>query len=230
MGDKIAMLQEFLDKEMLRKTTDIKVLEAGCGSLSRISIGRKAYTVGIDISEKQLQRNMDLHEKIVGDIQHHRFPPSSFDIIICWDVLEHLADPELALHEFARALRKGGMMVLKMPNVLSLKGLVTKLLPYPLHVLFYRHLMRRKDAGREDTGPFRTYLRFSITPGAIRKFADDNGLRVAYYDTMDITDAAWFQQNKTVFTSYRVLRGFVRRLSFDNLNDSDFIIVLQKTA
>ena len=146
-------LQAFLDKEMARMES-VRVLEAGCGSASNVRFGARARLVGIDISRMQLERNTILQEKIIGDIQQYDFPPASFDLIVCWDVLEHLPQPELALRRFARAVKTNGLVILKLPNVLSVKGLVTKLLPHTFHVLAYRYFTVIKTP--EKTTPRRS--------------------------------------------------------------------------
>ena len=99
-----------------------EVLEAGCGSSRHIELGDRARIVGIDISEEQLARNDRLDRKILGDVQTHDFAPECFDLIVCWDVLEHLPEPERALRSFARASKAGGVILLALPNVFSLKG------------------------------------------------------------------------------------------------------------
>src|ERR1700722_3911030 len=80
----------------------LRVLEAGCGSASRCHF-RSSQAVGIDISQEALDRNTHLDEKILGDIQTFRLEASSFDVIFCWDVLEHLERPEKALANFAHS-------------------------------------------------------------------------------------------------------------------------------
>ena len=42
-------------------------------------------------------------------------PDGAFDAILCTEVLEHLADPVLAIREFARLLRPGGRLILTAP-------------------------------------------------------------------------------------------------------------------
>jgi SAM-dependent methyltransferase len=229
MIEHILKLQEFLDKA-LEGRADVAVLEAGCGSTSFFRFEQTAHLVGIDISEKQLSRNTSLSETIRGDIQYYEFQPSTFDIIVCWNVLEHLPQPELALERFVAAVKEDGIIVLGLPNVLSLKGLLTKCLPYRLHVLAHRHLFGRKDAGKDDVGPFKTYLRFSITPTAIRESAVNSGLRVVYFDTYDALDADYLGNSKLAYVIYRTLRALTEFASLGRLGDSEFIIVLRKTA
>jgi SAM-dependent methyltransferase len=228
MIERILKLQDFLDK-LLDVKADITVLEAGCGSASFFHFKPKAHIVGIDISEKQLQRNTGLSERILGDIQWHEFQPSTFDVIVCWNVLEHLPKPKLALEKFAVAAKEDGIIVLGLPNVLSLKGLLTKYLPHRFHVLIHRYLFGKRDAGKDDIGPFKTYLRFSITPTAIKKFAVNNGLKAVYFDTHDALDADYLSRNKIAYVTYKMLRAFTESASLGKLGSSDFIIVLQKT-
>src|SRR5688572_8700064 len=94
--------------ECFENRDQIDILEAGCGSGSYLRFPSNARITGIDISAEQLQRNTRIHERILGDLQTYAFAPSTFDAIVCWDVLEHLAAPASALDRFATALRTGG--------------------------------------------------------------------------------------------------------------------------
>lgn len=165
----------------LSKREFVKVIEAGCGSLSHINLKDNYYLVGIDISEKQLDRNSKLKDKILGDIQNYNFSNDSFDMIACFWVLEHVEQPELALKNFAKAIKKGGIIIIAVPNVMSLKGLITKYTPHWFHVWFYRYIFNVRFAGIDDNAPFRTFLRFSISPESIKKIANENNLSVEFF-------------------------------------------------
>ena len=185
--------------------SSIQVLEAGCGSLIHFHFDRETRLVGIDISEEQLRWNTVLDE--------------------------HLPKPELALRNFTDAVKQGGLIVLKLPNLLSLKGLATKFLPHSLHMLAYRYLKsKRKSTARSDVAPFKTYLKFSTSPNAIRRFALQNGLSVVYFDTYDITDTDWLMRKRTAHAVYGLLKSVFRFISFGRINDSEFILVLKKVA
>src|SRR5690242_13199146 len=133
----------------------LRVLEAGCGSSTHIDLGAASYVAGIDISAQQLARNAVLDQKILGDLETYELPDSDFDVIICWDVLEHLSHPEKALRNFVRTAKDDALIILAVPNLWSVKGLITKLTPYPVHVWAWRLLFKVKNAGRDDNGPFR---------------------------------------------------------------------------
>jgi SAM-dependent methyltransferase len=158
----------------------IRVLEAGCGSLTMVRLPADAYVVGIDISQRQLDRNQVLHEKILGDIQSHPIEPGAYDLIICWDVLEHVERPDLAISNLSRGLAEGGLLLLAMPNPLSVKGLLTKLTPHRFHLWTYRRVYGMPLAGVDGRGPFPTWLRLSAAPARVERLADSLGLEVIH--------------------------------------------------
>jgi SAM-dependent methyltransferase len=221
-------LQEFLDR-FHDGVPRIRVLEAGSGSASYVHFPCVVETVGIDISQRQLDRNITLDQKILGDIQTYPLPLGSYDVVICWDVLEHVARPNLALDNLVRSLKPKGILVLKQPNIMSLKGLLTKALPWRLHLLFYRHAFRTEHRPEDETGPFRTYLRFSTRPRAVREYARKMGLSVVYYDSSDVVDAPYLRKMTLILNTYRLARMVLYLLSNRRISDSDYIIVLQKT-
>lgn len=51
----------------------------------------------------------------ICDILSIPVPDASFEIILCTEVLEHVAEPIQALHEFARILKPGGKLLLTAP-------------------------------------------------------------------------------------------------------------------
>lgn len=179
MDPAVHELQQVVD-EFLQGRAAPRVLEAGCGSSSYLTLRPDTFLVGIDISAKQLARNQLLQEKILGDLQTHDLPAASFDLIVCWDVLEHLPRPEAALERLFAGIKPDGLVVLAMPNPRSLKGRVTKWTPHWFHVWVYRAWFGKKSAGTEDQGPFKTYMRSSIAPGRLRELAARRGLEVAF--------------------------------------------------
>ena len=52
---------------------------------------------------------------IVSDITDIPEPDASFDAILCTEVLEHIPEPTLAIKEFSRLLRVGGVLILTAP-------------------------------------------------------------------------------------------------------------------
>jgi SAM-dependent methyltransferase len=97
-----------------------RIPEAGCGSESNIAIPPNAHVVGIDISAEELAKNTSVHEKNAGDLETYELPKNAFDLV-CWDVLEHLHRPELAMTSMASSVRPGGFCFLRLPMFIRSK-------------------------------------------------------------------------------------------------------------
>jgi len=223
-------VQEIVDRFVCVRP-NVKVLEAGCGSVSRLDLGPNAYIVGIDISEHQLEANSVINEKIVGDVQNFKLSASEYDMIICWNVLEHLEHPERALNNFVRALKKDGIIILAMPNVLSAVGFLTKLTPHWFHIFLHRHLFGKKLAGTNGQGPFKTYMRLSISLPAIVQFAHKHNLAVEYSNTYDPGfRKALRSKSVTIEIAFELFCLFVKLLSMGKLdsNHASCVVVLRK--
>jgi len=96
-----------------------RVLVDGCGVgsyLGRLD-GLAGQAVGLDI---ELDRAMEAHAKagqvICAAGEFLPFPQDFFDLILSHEVLEHVQDDRLAIHEVVRCLRPGGRLVLFVPN------------------------------------------------------------------------------------------------------------------
>lgn len=224
--------QAVLDR-LLAGREHVSILEAGCGSTSHLRTPPQAELVGIDISEAQLAQNSHLHRKIQGDLETYRFPANSFDLIVCWDVLEHLSRPERALEGFLAALKPGGLVVIAVPNILSIKGLVTKLTPYWAHVWFYRYVMGDGSAGTERFRQFPTYLRWSVLPSAMRRFAQTNGLSVEHLNLYEGPVQSDLRKRRPLANVlFKIAGAASRALSLGRLDlcQSDCILVLRRGA
>jgi SAM-dependent methyltransferase len=160
------------------RTVDFpKILEAGCGSGSNIAIPSTAHVAGIDISSEELEKNIVVKEKIVGDLETYPLPSNAFDLVVCWDVLEHLNRPALAMDSMASAVKPGGLLLLAFPNVHSLKAVVAKYTPLSFHSAMNRFIYGNK-AGEPGYINFPTVLDASISPHKMARFAESHGFDV----------------------------------------------------
>jgi ubiquinone/menaquinone biosynthesis C-methylase UbiE len=99
------------------------VLDAGCGTAYGATILAAAGALsveGVDIAE-DVVRIVQPHvpESVnlkVADVQQLPFDDGVFDVVVCFEVLEHLDDAEEAVREFARVLTKGGFVAVSSPN------------------------------------------------------------------------------------------------------------------
>jgi len=112
---------------------DARIVDLACGYGRLLHFFReRGYrdVVGVDISPDQVQRARqvvsEVHEANVFDFLDA--PPSNFDLITAFDLIEHLSKDE-ALHLLAAcatALSPGGRLVLQTPNADSPFGMAIR--------------------------------------------------------------------------------------------------------
>jgi SAM-dependent methyltransferase len=220
-----AALQARLDDLLATHQRPIHVLDAGCGHHLYVPIAEQRYVVGIDVEPTQLRDDLD--ESIVGDLQTYDLGRSRYDAVICWNVLEHVADPILVIGKFVDALKAGGVVIVALPHVASVKGLVTKYSPQWFHDWVWTHLL---GAGPSHEA-FPTVLAGSLAPARLQRYAHRSGLTVEFVAEYE----SWVQ--KRVRRKFR-LQGrrfaaivrLVRVLSLGRVTiaATDAIIVLRK--
>lgn len=114
-----------------------------------------SYLAGLDISGEVLDRCAALCDRTQKvDLESERFDFESdfFHVVLSIEVLEHLREPETYLSEIVRVTRDGGLVLMSIPNIVSLISrvrLLVGLLPSAIasdrtHVSFYR----KKDLHR----------------------------------------------------------------------------------
>jgi len=114
------------------------VLDVGCGNGRFLALLRpkKCKLSGVDISKTAIEKCSLLGADAKRcDLTHETIPfhNASFDYITILDVLEHLDDPISALRKLRPKFRKGGKLIVSVPNALWLGYRAFHLLGKPIH-------------------------------------------------------------------------------------------------
>lgn len=178
--DSLLAVHDVLEAEL--PPNNLAIYEAGGGSTSflPLSVLGRAHVTVVDIDENQIRNNDYAQEKILGDVQIYRFEPDSFDLVICYNVIEHISDVESALLGFCESLKCGGLILIGAPNPKSLSGVVTRYTPHWFHVWYYRHVRGDKKAGRPGEAPFPTFFHPLVALAALEAFTEEHGLQTIY--------------------------------------------------
>lgn len=228
MKNPLKELQSIVDRTTASKDS-LKVLEAGCGSVSNIRLGPNAYIVGLDVSSEQLARNRAVHHKILADLEACELPASEYDVIVCWDVLEHLGQPLGVLRKFFSTIKHDGLIILAFPNVLSLKGLVAKYTPFRFHTLVSQFVYGAR-VGSPGYEVCPTVLRYCIAPNAIARYAARHGCDVPFAVVFESGMQRKFRERcGLVKTRWWLFRTLVKLLTFGcvDAEGTDCIMVLR---
>lgn len=99
--------------------TNLRVLDLGSatgGNTQYISSMNHDVT-SVEYSEigVQIQKNKGI-PVVQADARDLPFPESTFDIVICLDVLEHITEDYLAASEICRVLKPGGRFLISVPE------------------------------------------------------------------------------------------------------------------
>jgi len=97
------------------------ILDLGCSSggfLSTMPKDRwKLFGIEMEESTAERARTSTGAEVFVGDIVDAPFAAGSFDVITCFDVLEHIYDPQRFLRKVHEWLKPGGIYYAMLPNI-----------------------------------------------------------------------------------------------------------------
>jgi SAM-dependent methyltransferase len=116
-----------LIKRLLREG---KLLDIGCGRgfFLKTALESGFQVSGIDTSEKATayaRREFDLNVESIP-VEKLSLSGRQFDIITLWHVVEHFSDPFIALKQIHKLLGDGGICIVEVPNLHSLKFMTAR--------------------------------------------------------------------------------------------------------
>jgi 2-polyprenyl-3-methyl-5-hydroxy-6-metoxy-1,4-benzoquinol methylase len=143
-----------------------RALEVGCaeGGFRRHFPAQCEYW-GVEQSVDAADRASEVLDKVLAssfEDAAHQLPDAYFDVIICNDVIEHVADGSAFVSVLKTKLNADGVLIGSIPNVRFQKNLA--------------ELLLKKDWEYKDEGILdRTHLRF-FTEKSLRRFLEECGL------------------------------------------------------
>jgi SAM-dependent methyltransferase len=153
------------------------LLDLGCSSGSFLEFMRseswKLYGIEMSAEGARTAEARSGAKVFVGDILDAPFPPASFDLITCFDVLEHLYEPRRVMAKVGEWLKPGGVFYVLVPNIDSAEAQVFGTYWHGLELP--RHL-------------------FHYSPASLKFLAESAGLREVSLET---------RRNPAVGTSLR---------------------------
>lgn len=150
-----------------------KILEIGCGKGRVVSyFYRKGYDIiGIEINESLIEESKKLYGNLPLSLVNSEILPfadNSFDVVISFDVFEHIPNSDKHLQEVNRVLRDGGYYLLQTPNKLT-------------NVVFETIRWRSFSKWREDHCALHSYW-------DIRRRFEMNDFDLVFYDIPVVTE------------------------------------------
>lgn len=105
---------------LLKKISDADdnlILDVGCGTGTELDILKKyGKVIALDVNENSLKLAKNNNcQTICMDIENHSLKSDTYDIVCCFDVLEHLKKDEQVLKNISNSLKNGGHFIFTVP-------------------------------------------------------------------------------------------------------------------
>ncbi|MFZ5553499.1 MAG: class I SAM-dependent methyltransferase [Bacteroidota bacterium] len=133
------LLSEF---EKFRNTS--RILDVGCGNGLFLEVAKKRnwQVFGTEFTEENVMRCREKGITVFkGDITENNFEKESFDVVVSFEVLEHINNPVAYATSIRQLLRKGGMFYFTTPNFNALNkyllGSKWNIVEYPEHLGYF---------------------------------------------------------------------------------------------
>lgn len=122
--DNLSFREKWLEETLKKIPEGSKILDAGAGELKYKKFCDHLKYTSQDLGEytgegnnvgKQTGSWDNSKLDITSDITNIPLPGESFDAIMCIEVFEHISEPALAMKEFSRLLKPGGVVMITAP-------------------------------------------------------------------------------------------------------------------
>lgn len=180
--DELKALVSYVQGEAVGKPV-LRVLEAGCGREWHIRPdGVKTELTGVDLDVAALEYRKrvkrDLDRAIVGDLRTVPLQPAHFDVVYSSFVLAHVDGAEKALDNMLGALKPGGLLIIRVPDLSGVQTFFSRHLPHWCAVAYYRHVWKIKKAGQPGFAPYPVHYDPVISIDGFREYCGGRQLSI----------------------------------------------------
>jgi len=169
-------------ESLTREFSNAKALDFGAGSLrDSYELARQGFqVVAFDLNSGVLQHYYDAYDwtgiaqkpkLMTGTVEDlaSNHEPGSLQLIIAFDVIEHLEDPASYVSEFSRLLSEQGFLFTIVPNRRS------------LFERYFKHSLKELKKRGRKTEPGVPHIQFK-SPEEWKSFFEANGFRISDHD------------------------------------------------
>ena len=100
-----------------------RVLDAGCGSgygTAILAAAEPASLIAVDVADEAVELTRaargEAADARVADVRELPVADAAVDLVVCFEVIEHVERRDEAVREFARVLAPGGVLLISSPN------------------------------------------------------------------------------------------------------------------
>lgn len=109
-------IDSYVERTKHLLTPDMALLEVGCASGGYLGAVERSVSLAVGVEPNDEHREFCRSRNLIvmPNLEH---PPTTFDVIVAFQVLEHIADPLPFLAQVRRLLAPGGRVYFEVPNL-----------------------------------------------------------------------------------------------------------------
>jgi SAM-dependent methyltransferase len=201
----------------------IAILDVGAGRSPTIGPERRPVGctyVGLDISAAELDQAEPgaYEEKIVQDVSKPSSLGRPFDVVISWQVLEHVRPLDRAFENLRLALRPGGTLLAQLSGSYAAFSLAARIVPHPVRVWAMARFLGHPQELKFPTQHHRCHAR-----GLKQMLSSWSSVEIiAFYRGAD-----YFRAFRPLQRAYLAYEAAVERRALDNLA-THFLVVARR--
>ena len=185
-------------KEVPEKKPTLDILDVGCASgIFLLHWEKHHHLFGVELNKQNAQmaqkKGITIYQNFIENVEFDR----QFDVITCYNILEHIPNPGPVLKKLTQILKKGGILAIEVPTIecklykkLIKKGIHWHMFNPPSHLSYYSRKFLDEFMSRQGihlqkryfkaNGPFGIYSNRSPQFPALRE-ASYNSLNQYYF-------------------------------------------------
>ena len=215
----------FLDQLSPRLRPGVAILDVGSGRSPTIAAADRppgCRYVGLDVSAHELRAAPPgaYQEMIVHDITRP-LPMAAghlFDVVISWQVLEHVKPLRAALDNLGRVLRPGGMLISQLSGTFAAFALLARIVPHRVRVRAMARFL-----GHSEDEKFPTYYDHCYASALERMLGDWSSVAVHPF----YRGAVYFGMSRLLQRGYLRYESEIERRDLRNLA-THYLVVATK--
>jgi len=209
--------------------SDSEWLDMGCGhdvfapwlpSAANV-VAKSKLVVGLDYDLESLKKHNLIRNRVRGDVMNPPCRDGAFNRITANMVMEHVADPILALTQVRRLLKPSGVFIFHTPNYWHYAAFFASLIPQRL-----KNKIIQFTEGRREDDVFPTFYRLN-TVKDITEAARKAGFKILEFHKLSCSSSSTIFVLGPLVVVDLMLRRLTRWKPLESFR-ANFIVVLQK--
>ena len=150
------IMRPFMERMHTLLEPGVRILDVGAGHSPTLALDERpagCHYVGLDIAREELEAAPPgaYDELLVHDITRPLVVDEAFDLVLSWQVFEHLRPLDAAVENLRQVLRAGGSLVAQVSGTFAVFAIGARAMPHRLRVVLMERALGMPGADKFPT-------------------------------------------------------------------------------